>query len=286
MALSRRHLLTAFLAATGASAQAQQVGNRFREPVYRTAANPSAPVVPNHPLDEALRLAREGLNEIRTNIRDYTATLVKREAINGRVSDYEYMYVKIRNRKIAGGKVVIPFSVYLGFLKPATIKGREVIFVENHNENKLVAHEGGFKGSFLPTVWLDPKGAFAMRGQKYPLTDIGIENLVLKLIERGEQDRKHPDVKVEFRKNAKINGRTCTVIQVTHPTYRPEFDFSLGQIFIDDLLNVPVRYVAYGWPSTPGGKPPVNEEYTYLNVKLNVGLTDADFDPDNPNYKF
>ena len=125
-----------------------------------------------------------------------------------------------------------------------------------------------------------------MRGQKYPLTDIGIENLVLKLIERGEKDRQHGDVKVEFRKNAKINGRNCTVVQVTHPEYRPEFDFSLGQIFIDDQMNVPVRYVAYGWPKTPGQKPEITEEYTYLNVKLNVGLTDADFDPHNPNYSF
>jgi hypothetical protein len=28
------------------------------------------------------------------------------------------------------------------------------------------------------------------------------------------------------------------------------------------------------------------EEYTYLNLKLNAGLVDADFDHTNPNYKF
>ncbi len=28
------------------------------------------------------------------------------------------------------------------------------------------------------------------------------------------------------------------------------------------------------------------EEYTYLNLKLNNGFTDADFDIKNPNYKF
>ena len=28
------------------------------------------------------------------------------------------------------------------------------------------------------------------------------------------------------------------------------------------------------------------EEYTYTNIKINVGLTDADFDTKNPNYKF
>ena len=285
---SRRNMLAAIAAAsvgTSASLFAQPPQRGFQEPVFRIAANNS--LNPSgHPLDEALRIAREGLQEIRTNINDYTATLVKREMIDGVVGDYEYMFIKVRNRRISAGRVVVPFSVYLGFLKPATIKGREVIYVEQKNDNKMVAHEGGFKGRFLPTVWLKPEGAFAMRGQKYPLTEIGIENLVLKLIERGEQDRKHPDVKVDFRKNAKINGRSCTVLQVTHPEYRPDFDFSLGQIFIDDEMNIPVRYVAYDWPQASGQKPQVMEEYTYLNVKVNVGLTDADFDPNNPNYNF
>ena len=30
----------------------------------------------------------------------------------------------------------------------------------------------------------------------------------------------------------------------------------------------------------------VIEEYTYLNVKINQDLTDADFKRDNPNYNF
>jgi hypothetical protein len=57
-------------------------------------------------------------------------------------------------------------------------------------------------------------------------------------------------------------------------------------VFIDDELQVPIRYAAYGWPETEGGKPTLEEEYTYLDVALNVGLTSADFDPSNPAYDF
>ncbi len=32
--------------------------------------------------------------------------------------------------------------------------------------------------------------------------------------------------------------------------------------------------------------PELIEAYTYLNMKLNVGLTDADFDIHNPVYRF
>ena len=42
----------------------------------------------------------------------------------------------------------------------------------------------------------------------------------------------------------------------------------------------------YGWPTQAGGQPPLVEEYTYRDVRVNVGLTDADFDPENPNYNF
>ena len=50
--------------------------------------------------------------------------------------------------------------------------------------------------------------------------------------------------------------------------------------------NIPVRYIAYDWPARPGDPPDVFEEYNYLDLKLNVGLTDADFDPHNPAYNF
>ncbi len=147
-------------------------------------------------------------------------------------------------------------------------------------------HEGGVKGKFLPTVWLKPDGALAMQGQLYPLTDIGLENLMLKLIERGNAERRFPDCDVTFHKNAKINGRSCTLLRVSHEVQRPEFEFSRAEIFIDDELNVPVRYAAYGWPSAPGASPPVLEEYTYLQLKINIGLTDYDFDPKNKDYRF
>ena len=70
------------------------------------------------------------------------------------------------------------------------------------------------------------------------------------------------------------------MIEVRHPVKRPHFDFHIATIFIDHELNVPIRYASYSWPTEEGGEPVLLEEYTYLDVKLNVGLTDADFDPD------
>lgn len=125
-----------------------------------------------------------------------------------------------------------------------------------------------------------------MAGNRYPITEAGIETLVLRLIEKGERDRKRDECQVEFRKNAKINGRVCTLLKVVHPVEREYFDFHRVEIFIDDEYQIPVRYAAFSWPTSPGGDPPLLEEYTYLNMKLNVGLKPIDFDPNNPDYAF
>jgi hypothetical protein len=214
--------------------------------------------------------------------------MVKREEINGQLGEHEYALIKIRNRKTRDNKVIVPFSVYMQFLKPDTVKGREVLYIEGANNGKMVAHEGGTAGKFLPTVWIRPDSYLAMRGQKYPLTDIGLENLMLKLIERGERDRGNTASRCEvtFHKDAKINGRVCTLLQVKHPKPVPGLDFHIAQIFIDDELQLPIRYAAYNFPAAAGGQPTVIEEYTYLNLKINVGLTDADFDHTNSNYNF
>ena len=259
--------------------------------VDRAAATPAPAATPSvapaeHPLDRALALASRALERSRREISDYTALMVKRERIDGVVSDPQYMTLKVRNHKEANGAVTQPFSVYLGFLKPAAVKGREVMFVEGRNEGNLTAHEGGFKGRFLPTVQLAPTGMMAMRGQRYPVTEVGLEKLLEKLLERGGRARRAPDVRCEFRQGARVKDRTCTVIQVVQPTYAADNEFHTAQIFLDDELGLPIRYAAYDYPKGGATTGEVIEEYTYVNLRVNPGLTDADFDPANPAYGF
>ncbi len=289
--MQRRHFLALLgsLAATSAAEQtfAQRPG--LVEPVHRVANATSlapGPSVKITPLDDALHRARRSLAICQTNIRDYTALLVKRERIGDTLGPHEFMTAKIRCRKVRNGQLVQPLSVYLSFVKPATVKGREVLYVEGRHDGNLIAHEGGFKGKFLPTVKLPPDGTLAMRGQRYPMTEIGLENLLVKLIERGEQAKQLSDVKADLRTGIKINGRPCMLLTVTQPTQRPELMFYEAKVYMDEELNVPIRYIAYDWPK-PGQKElDVLEEYNYLNLKLNVGLTDADFDPNNNEYNF
>jgi len=230
-----------------------------------------------HPLQPALDLAQQGLAKINANIHDYSCTIVKRERIDGKLGEHEYMFAKIRSQ---------PFSVYLYFLGPDSVKGQEVIYVAGHNDGNMLAHAGSGVRAMVGTVSLKPQSMLAMTGNRYPITEIGVENLAKRLVEVAEHDKQFGECDVNFYPNAKVNGRVCTCVQVSHPVPRRNFRFHLARVFIDDELTIPIRYEAYDWPQEAGGQPVLLEEYTYMNVKINNGFTDADFDPKNTAYKF
>ncbi|MDX1930379.1 MAG: DUF1571 domain-containing protein [Pirellulaceae bacterium] len=237
-----------------------------------------------HALDPVLELARKALTQIQTEVDDYTGRLIKRERIKGVLGNEVQMDFKIRTRREVDGKIIRPLSAYLKFLEPKSARGREVIWIEGANGNKLTGHEGGFLN--LVRVELEPTGMLAMMDNKYPITEIGLTRLVEKLIEKGERDRLVGPCEVQIVEDQRVGDRTCQLIQVTHPKPDPRYDFHIAQIFIDTDRMIPLRYAAFLWPTEVGGEPLLEEEYTYLDLKLNVGLTDSDFDPDNKAYNY
>ncbi|RCS54597.1 DUF1571 domain-containing protein [Bremerella cremea] len=292
--LSRRALLmggTALACGLTRATYGEDQRQGLREPVFRVSnrtngATQAQNVATEHPLAPALRIAENGLENITKNVRDYECTLVKREQISGKLTDQEFIYTKVRHEQNdQSGNQLNPFGVYMYFLKPSSVKGREVLYVKGHNNGNLMAHEGGALLKHV-TVSLDPNGALAMRGNRYPITEVGIKNLIVRLIEVAKEDMQYGECEVKFFNGAKINGRVCTAIEVLHPVPRKNFRFHKAHIFIDDELQIPIRYASWDWPSKQGGEPPMLEEYTYMNMKLNNGFTDSDFDPANAKYGF
>ena len=97
-----------------------------------------------HPLMPALRWAREGLPGIE-RIQDYTATLIKRERIGNTLGEEQYIALKVRHK---------PFSVYLNFLKPTSLRGQECMCIEGANTGKMWAHGTGIREKMFGTVSL------------------------------------------------------------------------------------------------------------------------------------
>ena len=260
------------LISVGSVASAQAVDT----PV--SASQPVQPQAAEHPLKPAVDIAQRSIQLQEANIQDYSATMRKVERIDGKVGEPEYALVKVRNK---------PFSVYMHFIGPNDLKGQECMYVDGQNKGQMFAHAppGTLRGKF-GTVSLAPNSAMAMKGQRYPITELGIYNLTRRLVEVGQKDMQYGECDVKFFKGYKVDQRSCMMIQVTHPVPRRNFLFHVARIYVDDEWNFPIRYEAYDWPTEQGGQPQLLEEYTYMNVKLNQGYTDADFDVHNPSYQF
>ncbi|MEQ1826169.1 MAG: DUF1571 domain-containing protein [Pirellula sp.] len=194
----------------------------------------------NHPLDPVLELARRALANHAKEHRDYTAVLLKRERVGGKLLPETRMEMKLRYDTVETTELV-PNSrprnvaVYLKTIEPKAQAGREVIWVQGANKNKLMAHESGLFG--LMTVELAPQSRLAMVGNRYPITEIGIEKLLIKLIERGERDRAMGPATVRKKDGVRMGGVDCNLIEVIHENreidvdgHVVEFEFHLAQI--------------------------------------------------------
>ncbi|MFN7738327.1 MAG: DUF1571 domain-containing protein [Pirellula sp.] len=283
--------------------------------------------VASHPLDPVLKLARDALEQHRQRDRDYRATVTKQERISGKLGVVNRMELKLRNRprevhasessessgatgatgatgdaRAKGGdsgatvksSTINPsrlMDVYLKFVEPKSLQGREAIWREGINDSVMVVHETGFLN--LARIPLAPTSPLAMAGNRYPISDIGLEKLLEKLIEKGERDRLLGGCDVEIIKDVEVAGRDCQRIVVTHPEPQVEWqgrsishEFYRAVIDIDVEKNLPIHYASYLWPSKPGDDPMLDEEYTYEDLQLNCDLSDIDFDPDNEKYEY
>jgi len=249
------------------------------EQAPKVANAPIITAAAEHPLMPVLRWAEHERPKI-VAIKDYTAIVQKQENIDGEVHGVQVLEVKVRHQ---------PFSVYTKFRFPQELNGQQAIYVKGQNDDKLIAHGVGFQRTF-GTQRLEPTGMLAMRGQKYPITEMGLLNLVDKLVEVGYKDSQFGECEVKYIEGATLfkntSPRECTVIQIQHPIPRPTFIFYIARIYVDKELNLPIRYESYEWPRKAGETPKLIEVYEYRDLKINVGLTDRDFDPENPEYAY
>ncbi len=238
--------------------------------------NESSPSVSSRPtLRDAIKFVRDRQSTLRDLV-DYTAVFTKTELIDQRTTRRK-MDMKFRSE---------PFSVYFechSKLDPP----REVIYVAGANDGYLLLHEAGLK-AIIGTVMLKPDDARIMEENRYPITDAGLAKMldILLAIWEQEKDIDADQVNVKFLDVEAVASIECDGIEVTHPQKLPGLKFHSTRLLFDRHTKLPVQVEQLGWPEKPGEKPPIVEKYTYTDVKPNVGLTDADFDPRNPKYQF
>lgn len=225
-----------------------------------------------HPLVKPLELAKQSRKAL-DEVTDYEATFFKREMVGASLVPHT-MHLKHRAE---------PFSVYLRFHQPYL--GREVLYVAGKNNGNMLVRETGLKG-IVGSISLSPTSSTALAESRHPITMIGMTNMLDAVIARWELELKYGEIDVRYFPNAKWRDVECLVIEASHPRPRRQFKFQKTLLYIDKQTRLPIRLQEYAFPSQPGMPPVLVEDYGYADVKVNVGLTDSDFDPRNPKYNF
>lgn len=271
---------------TGASAHAQQREQTTLRPVSgETSVRSAVParLPEKHPLAPALDFATARHDWIRKHIRDYTCRVTKRERIEGKLQDFQYIDAKVRREQENDGRVISPMSVFLKFLAPTAVEDRRVLYIEGANDGKMLVRRGGPRFGYL-TVTIEPDGEAARRESMRPINQLGFDEATRSLIQRMEDDMAidptGENTRVEFFTHAKVGDRSTTHVRVVHPRQQKELEFYQADVYIDDALHVPVRLEVQVWPAKEGEEPQLLAEYNYTNIRFNVGLRDADFAPD------
>ena len=228
-------------------------------------------VNPAHPLYKLLLVAYKSKKNLES-VDDYVCTFSKKEMLKSKLLETT-MTLKIREK---------PFSVYLKF-RDAN-EGREVIYVEGMHKNNLLVHEGGLK-SFIGTLTLSPKGPDAMADNKYPVTSIGLRNMVDTVIKQWETEGKFGGIKVQQREAKLPTGEACIAYEAIHEPFK-EFKFHTTRLYVDTQTGIAIGIQQFAFPGKNEEKTPIAEEYFYAQLKTNLKLTNRDFDPKNPDYKF
>ena len=232
--------------------------------------------IDEHPLTSLVEYAKSQHDFVKQNVRDYTCRIVKREMINGKMQAYRYMNAKVRASRL-GPSESIPFAAYVKYLKPKSVAGQEVQYIAGKNDGKMLVRrrQGG------PTFRLGLKSPRALRESTIPISDLSfdkmLEDTVAQLERDMEVDPRGENTQAEIVKGARINGRPCTAITVTHPRRHKELGFHKVRMFIDDQWRMPTRLEVYDWPLLEDGESVLIREFTYLDLKINVNLSNDAF---------
>lgn len=194
-----------------------------------------------------------------STVKDYVGVLNSQERVDG----------KLGARQTALFKFQRPLKIYMKFTDGPS-KVVDALYVKGSHGNKLLVRRRWALG--LLTLSLDPKGWMAMSGNRHPITELGFGFLLAEFRRNIEQAIRLGEHEILQLTDETYNGRPATRVEGRFfPQGGRKYYCSRYIIHIDKILNLPVGNTFFD------AKDEVFEDYVFKNIKLNVGLTAADF---------
>ncbi len=202
---------------------------------------------------------------------DATYTFHKIQYVGGGLLPEELMAVKFRK----------PLDVYMKWVGEVDT-GQEMIYRQGWNEGKMRINPG----PFLPNINLATDSAIAARTNRKTVDWLPFTRVITQFIAEADAmaaAMTGPSV-VELLEPRLVHGERARCYHLELPKDRIASLYAYRvDLCISDRTDLPIRIQAW---DIEDGTLQLVEDYGYEGVQLNVGLTDADFDPDNKAYGF
>ena len=209
--------------------------------------------------------------EVLEKTSDYSAQFRRQERINGELLDPQAMNLKVRHA---------PFSLYMKWTEGD--KGRQLIFAEGQNDDKVLIQIGGVAGRLTGALAMDPDDPRVRAESRYPATCAGLLALTKIILSHHDNDLKRASgITSEMRDGESFDNRPCYLTTLVYDSPTINADYYKSLILIDKELSVPVCVRNYTWVE---GQAPAKEDedsliehYSYTGLEINIQLTDNDF---------
>lgn len=240
-------------------------------------------VLDNHDaLKFSLLMLQDGCRFIE-NVDSYSTLFSKQERIQGDLGDVQNIEMKVMHSP--------NFSIYMKWKNGDT--GRQLLFNDSYDDQKMVVKLGGLKGRLLPSIKLEPSSPEAMAQARYPVTEAGVHGMLKQLVHYRQLDLKSEEgsrcVRLE---NTVFDERDCYcfLYEYDAPKYNATYRKSL--LLLDARYHIPLRVINHTWTEAAEGITAAEldaqtliEDYSFTRVDFGTQLVGEDFSRDNPKYR-
>ncbi len=218
------------------------------------------------------------------DVSDYTCTFFKQERLGAELSEGQIMELKMRHK---------PFSVYMKWLNGE--KGRELLYVDGEQDNKMIVHPGGWKARIVPSIKLEPDSSLAMSESRHPVTMVGLLKLCDEIVARRKNEIEHRcPVRCQFFENETANDRPCYCFVSVYLDRKNSEEYRKSIQYIDREWLLPICVKNFVWPEAKQSfaneaaldEATLVEHYAYTELQFNQQLANDDFDRANKSYNF
>jgi outer membrane lipoprotein-sorting protein len=210
----------------------------------------------------------EEMRQAYDRVDHYTATFILQERVDRELGPDQRLLLKFKK----------PLKVYLRWLK-GNHEGRQALYPAGVDGNELWVRLPLPVGAV--TVSLDPQSPRARKGSRHAITEVGIGKLLDLITENASRGMQRNELIVEDRGQHLAFDRPSQRYILHFPADPAKGYYCMSAIIdVDHEYLLPVYAEIFDWHGQ------LIERYGYLDVRLNPGLTDVDFDSKNPAYGF